>query len=160
MCFLEFRAICERREPNGRSDSKLEQARSACGCEGVASRQCNAPPEKGTATALCPRRLLIFWHDSTAPPSRSHVSSSRAHRLSRLTAPRAARCRGAPRRRGRSGRVWELVFDRLAYKKPEAPMPCSSFGCRLTHRRSGGLPSDCSFGLRPRRTRLFCFTAR
>ena len=36
VCFLESRAICERREPNGRSDSKLEQARSACGCEGVA----------------------------------------------------------------------------------------------------------------------------
>ena len=72
----------------------------------------------------------------------------------------ATRCRGGSRRRGRSERIWDLVFDRLAYKKPEAPMPCSSFGCRLTHRRSGGLPSDCSFGLRPRRTRLFCFTAR
>ena len=34
--FVIPRAICERREPNGRSDSKLEQARSACGCEGVA----------------------------------------------------------------------------------------------------------------------------
>ena len=93
--------------------------------------------------------FLDEWGDA-------HFSGLGLNPLPRLS----TRCRGAPRRRGRSGRVWDLVFDRLAYKKPEAPMPCSSFGCRLTHRRSGGLPSDCSFGLRPRRTRLFCFTAR
>ena len=38
-------------------------------------------------------------------------------RLPRL----ATRCRGGSRRRGRSGRIWDLVFDRLAYKKPHHP---------------------------------------
>ena len=90
--------------------------------------------------------FLVEWMDahfryySTAPPDCSLTRQSETA--------------------GRDLVVWDLVFDRLAYKKPEAPMPCSSFGCRLTHRRSGGLPSDCSFGLRPRRTRLFCLTAR
>ena len=62
---------------------------------------------------------MFLWFSSTAPPSRSHVSSSRAHRLSRLTAPRAARCRGGSRRRGRSGRVWDLACIRFGYKKPQ-----------------------------------------
>ena len=67
-----------------------------------------------------------IWSYSTAPPSRSHVSSSRAHRLSRLTAPRAARCRGGSRRRGRSGRVWDLACIRFGCKKPHP----SSIRCR------------------------------
>ena len=61
-----------------------------------------------------------IWSYSAAPPSRSHVSSSRAHRLSRLTAPRAARCRGGSRRRGRSGRVWDLACIRFGCKKPQS----------------------------------------
>ena len=43
-------------------------------------------------------------------------------RLPRLS----ARCRGAPRRRGRSGRVWDLVCKRFGCKKPHT----SSIRCR------------------------------
>ena len=38
----------------------------------------------------------------------------------------AARCRGGSRRRGRSGRVWDLAFIRFGYKKPHP----SSIRCR------------------------------
>ena len=45
----------------------------------------------------------------------AHFSGLGLNPLPRLS----TRCRGAPRRRGRSGRVWDLVFDRLADKKPQ-----------------------------------------
>ena len=117
--------------------------RSACGCEEAAATAWR-PAGKGHSDSVVPPAVAdFFWHDSTAPPSRSHVSSSRAHRLSRLTAPRAARCRGGSRRRGRSGRIWDLVFDRLADKKPHT----SSIRCRGL--RSSASTRSFVLGLRP-----------
>ena len=44
-----------------------------------------------------------------------------AHFSGLIPLPRlSTRCRGAPRRRGRSGRVWDLVCKRFGCKKPQS----------------------------------------
>ena len=55
--FVIPRAICERREPNGRSDSKLEQARSACGCEEAAATAWR-PAGKGHSDSVVPPAVV------------------------------------------------------------------------------------------------------
>ena len=58
--------------------------------------------------------------DSVVPPAVSDFFGM--IRLPRLS----ARCRGTPRRRGRSGRVWDLACIRFGCKKPHP----SSIRCR------------------------------
>ena len=102
----------------------------ACGYEVHADarktrRQPGGPPEKGTATALCPRRLLnvslVLFYCSACP----------------------LRCRGGPNGGGGQEGFGILLLDRLADKKPQT----RSTRCRVFRMPA----SDCSFvlGLRP-----------
>ena len=99
-------ATCERREPKAqamskaRRDSKLEQARSACGC-------------------VAGRRVVSFFirFDCSACP---------------------LRCRGGLNGGGGQEGFGIWLWNRSGYKKPQTPKPCSSLGCRLVYRRSGG----------------------